>query len=154
METIEYRTFDKRSWGPGPWQGEPDKKQWQDETTGYPCLIVRNSAGALCGYVGVRKSHPNYEQGYEEPEVYVHGGLTFADRCQQEQHDCEGICHKVAKGEDDDVWWFGFDCLHAGDSSPPVHDGRSHFNYGEYRDFAYVTSEVASLVDQLKALEP
>jgi hypothetical protein len=38
MDTIEYRTIDKSQWGPGPWQDEPDKKQWQDEATGLPCL--------------------------------------------------------------------------------------------------------------------
>ena len=57
METIEYRTMDKSVWGPGPWQNEPDKRQWQDEATGLPCLIVRNSMGALCGYVGVSEGH-------------------------------------------------------------------------------------------------
>lgn len=151
MQTIEYRTFDKSSWGSGPWQDEPDKKQWQDEATGYPRLIVRNQMGALCGYVGVSKPHPNFSQGYEEPEVLVHGGLTFADHCRDTQSECEGVCHKVAQGEDDGVWWFGFDCLHGGDSSPPV--CARHFDYGVYRDFAYVTAEVASLAIQLKELE-
>jgi hypothetical protein len=42
METIEYRTQDKTQWGNGDWQNEPDKKQWQDTETGYPCLIVCN----------------------------------------------------------------------------------------------------------------
>lgn len=60
METREYRTVDKSAWGPGPWQDEPDKRQWQDEATGLPCLIVRNPAGALCGYVGVSKEHPAF----------------------------------------------------------------------------------------------
>ena len=46
METIDYRTVDKTTWGAGPWQDEPDKKQWRDET-GFPCLIVRNNGGAL-----------------------------------------------------------------------------------------------------------
>jgi hypothetical protein len=145
MQTIEYRTQDKTTWGSGPWQHEPDKKQWRDEATGYPCLIVRNRMGALCGYVGVCKTHPNYKQGCDEPEVSVHGGLTFADRWQEEQNDCEGICHKVGNGEDDDVWWFSVDCLHAGDSSPPIHPHNS--NFGTYKDLAYVASEVASLAE-------
>ena len=148
MQTIEYRTFDKSSWGTGPWQNEPDKKQWTDEKTGYPCLIVRNRMGALCGYVGVKAAHPLYEKGYDDAEVYAHGGMTFAGPCRggDEQH---GICHK-ADGADD-VWWFGFDCLHAGDSSPPIHP--HSFDFGVYRDLAYVTSEVASLAAQLKELE-
>lgn len=153
METIEYRTQDKSAWGNGPFQHEPDKKQWSDKETGYPCLIVRNPSGALCGYVGVSRTHPYYEKDCDQPDVSVHGGLTFADRCQEKQNDCEGICHKVAKGEDDDVWWFGFDCLHAGDSSPPIHPFSFSFNHGIYKDIAYVTAEVASLAAQLKELE-
>jgi len=151
MQTIEYRTFDKSSWGAGPWQNEPDKKQWQDAATGYPCLIVRNDMGALCGYVGVAKSHPNFEQDYDKPDVTVHGGLTFASRCQEQQNECEGICHKT--DGPDDVWWFGFDCLHASDSSPPIRDGLTPFDYGVYRDIAYVTAEIESLAAQLKELE-
>lgn len=60
MKTIEYTTIDKSTWGPGPWQEEPDKIQYVDEATGLPCLIVRNgpTIGALCGYVGVLPGHP------------------------------------------------------------------------------------------------
>ena len=49
----QYSTMDKTGWGPGEWTDEPDKLQWVDEATGFDCLIVRNSLGALCGYVGV-----------------------------------------------------------------------------------------------------
>lgn len=48
MDTREYRTIDKSD---GEWKDEPDKIQWQDEATGFPCLIVRGPSGALCGYV-------------------------------------------------------------------------------------------------------
>lgn len=97
METIEYRnpTADKSSWGAGPWQDEPDKKQWLDATTGLPCLIVRNvhASGVLCGYVGVPRGHPYYEKDYSDtPDLDVHGGLTYADKCQEVQNHCEGIC--------------------------------------------------------------
>lgn len=81
METIEYRTIDKSEWGPGEWQDEPDKKQWRDEATGLPCLIVRNGSGALCGYVGVPRNHVYYGSDYDKVDVEVHGGLTFAGKC-------------------------------------------------------------------------
>lgn len=96
METKEYRTVDKSEWGPGPWQDEPDKLQWEDKATGLACLIVRGPAGALCGYVGVPQSHPWFGVDYNQctreskceetwcdhrPCVEVHGGLTFADSC-------------------------------------------------------------------------
>ena len=44
MKDIVYDTQDKRTWPRGVWDDEPDKKQWRDEATGYPCLIVRNQS--------------------------------------------------------------------------------------------------------------
>lgn len=144
MQTLEYRTADKTTWGAGPWQDEPDKKQWRDEATGLPCLIVRNRLGALCGYVGVTKDHPWHGKDYGQcvdpsrhrdheggddgwhyactPEgtVEVHGGLTFAAGCGHGEDESEGICHVPEAGEPDDVWWFGFDCSHSGDESPAM----------------------------------
>lgn len=60
MKTMQWVTRDKSEWGDGPWASEPDKMQWEDEATGYPCLIVRNRFGALCGYVGVAPNHPYF----------------------------------------------------------------------------------------------
>ncbi|WP_155723325.1 hypothetical protein [Gluconobacter potus] len=147
MKTIEYRTMDKSGWGPGPWMHEPDKKQWNDPTTGLPCLIVRNLLGALCGYVGVSRAHPDFERDYDNVEVSVHGGLTFANHCSPGPED-ESICHLVEDGEDDHVWWLGFDCAHCDDEVPgnPFRGWR-----GLYRDFNYVSREVAHLASQLKA---
>lgn len=103
MKTIEYRTVDKSQWGDGPWQNEPDKKQWRDPETGLPCLIVRGPAGALCGYVGVSEDHPwygkeydNHDLEWDDPErdrlpgsvLRVHGGVTFA-----------GGCHGITEGD-------------------------------------------------------
>lgn len=165
METIEYRNphaFDKAAWGDGPWQNEPDKKQWQDPATGLPCLIVRAcTSGALCGYVGVAQGHPYYGKGYMDINAYVHGGLTFSDKCDNEAPQCEGICHKADAGEDD-VWWLGFDCAHGGDVMPRFDaDLRKHkmmeFSFSHiypestYKNFSYVTCEVESLAAQLKA---
>lgn len=164
METIEYRnpTVDKSTWGSGPWQDEPDKKQWLDARTGLPCLIVRNihGSGALCGYVGVPRTHPLYEKGYDEADIEVHGGLTYADRCQEVQNHCEGICHKAPEG-DDDIWWSGFDCAHYRDLSPLLRHTLSKYpgclpeiDMGEtYKTMAYVTAEVEKLALQLKAAE-
>lgn len=66
MQTKEYTTVDKSTWERGEWDNEPDKKQWLDEETGLPCLIVRGCiTGALCGYVGVPKGHPAYRYHYD-----------------------------------------------------------------------------------------
>jgi hypothetical protein len=144
MKRLEYRSVDKSTWGPGLWQDEPDKVQWKDEATGLPCLIVRGPHGSWCGYVGVPSSHPVYEMDYDNITAEVHGGLTYARKCQENGH----ICHLVENGEDDDVWWLGFDCNHSNDFAPGY---RSLMDGGEtYRDQAYVVAEVEKLAKQLK----
>ena len=159
----------------GPWTSEPDKAQWIDPATDLDCLIVRGPMGALCGYVGVPPEHPWHGKGYNEclvdgcteewcyehsPEaaVRVHGGLTFADACRESDDPSKGICHVPLPGRSHDVWWFGFDCAHAGDLT--VYDvakaEQEEHRYpwavcaeGQYRDIAYVTEEVAALARQL-----
>jgi hypothetical protein len=100
----EYTTIDKGEWGPGAWQGEPDKVQWVDAATGLDCLMVRNPGGAWCGYVGVGPGHPWHGTDYSgcirdpkceeswcghspEGSIDVHGGLTYADSCQEPTED-------------------------------------------------------------------
>ena len=166
METIEHHTFDKSKWDKGPWTKEPDKIQFADPETGMPCLIVRNYSGALCGYVGVAEGHLAFEQSYEEPDVNVHGGLTFAGFCREgaEEH---GICHVPGPGEPDRIWWLGFDCAHAGDYMPQTtaslresgffekHPESVAFHkppYERYRTVAYVKKQCAKLANQLEAM--
>ena len=169
--TLEYRTRDKTGWARGPWDSEPDKRQWHDDETDLPCLIVRGPSGALCGYVGVAPDHPAYGLDYDHwsygddgkpapltptqeaiNAIEVHGGLTFASGCRHSDDPSRGICHIPAAGAADHVWWFGFDCAHCNDLSPawprsyPLEDE-------EYRTQGYVEREVRKLAKQLKALE-
>ncbi len=160
-ETIEYRTMDKSAWGAGPWTDEPDKMQWADEATGFPCLIVRNNSGALCGYVGVPSGHPWHGKGYDDCEadgeyIDVHGGLTFSAGCGHGDEPSEGICHIPSAGEPDDVWWLGFDCNHGGDYAPvpyrgiditAIFTGEPSYGsrHGTYRDVAYVQADCRKL---------
>lgn len=166
MKTLEWNNKDKSSWGPGPWQDEPDKMQFTDEETGLPCLIVRNNGGALCGYVGVSEDHPWHGLDYNScpsvcgedwcghspgSRIEVHGGLTFSDKCADTGDPSKHICHLPDEGEPDSVWWLGFDCAHLGDVSP-AYD--SMFNAeGSYKDVAYVKSEIRSLARQLSEAE-
>lgn len=159
METIVYHTLkDKEKlFGDGPWCAEPDKMQWLDEETGFPCLAVRQLVlGHWCGYVGVPRDHPYYGKNNNDCDVSVHGGLTFSDKCTPGP-ESETICHIVDVGEDDDVWWLGFDCAHAFDLSPSVlkfHAYRATLCGIElaYRDLAYVREECRKLAAQLEAL--
>lgn len=107
MET--WTTVDKESWGTGVWEHEPDKAVWVDEETGLDCMIFRHpDAGHLCGYVGVPPDHPYHGIDYNQCPLLVreddcpdrdeddfccehepvhrfpvHGGLTFANDCQE-----------------------------------------------------------------------
>ena len=149
----EYRTTDKTGWGDGPWMHEPDKRQWTDAATRLPCLIVRGPSGALCGYVGVAAGHPFFEREYNDVDVDVHGGLTFAETCADGPDPSTGVCHLAAPGEPDHVWWLGFDSAHAFDLAPAFHSilGASRDRKELYRDLSFVRTEVERLAQQIAA---
>lgn len=135
----------------GPWKKEPNRIEF--EHMGLPCLMIRH-AGLLhwCGYVGIPKTHKYYGKGYSEiPDMDVHGGLTYAEKCHGH------ICH-ITK-DNDDLWWFGFDCAHHQDLIPYMqkHENeipriaKSLYNLDSiYRNASYVISEARSLAEQLK----
>lgn len=159
MQVLEQTFLHDKAWrwGPGPWQDEPDKVQWPDEATGLPCLIVRNHIGTLCGYVGVAEGHPLFEKDYDEPDIEVHGGLSYSAFCDE----YENICHKVEPGENDRVWWFGFDCGHTWDIVPAMANRERVLGWDPiiipdsvYRDIAFVKVECRSLAAQLAAYPP
>lgn len=141
-EVAEHKV-DRTGWTPGPWDGEPDKVQWNH--AGFACLAVRNRMGAWCGYVGVPREHPAYKQDYNEVEVDVHGGLTFADKCQPKGP----ICHVPEPGFPEDVWWLGFDTAHHMDIVPSMLKYGNEF--GTYRTLRYIKRETNSLARQLAA---
>lgn len=140
----------KSEWGPGPWQDEPDRVEW--EYKGFPCLMVRNMGvtGVWCGYVAVPEGHPEFEKGGDDLDV--HGGITYSNHCSGD------ICHVPKPGEPDNVWWLGFDCSHFADFMPRMDAllkkirASGGLGYGKYRDLPYVKSEVERLADQLAAL--
>lgn len=154
----------KAKYDDGPWMAEPDKVQWTDPATGLVCLIHRNPLGALCGYVGVPASHPYYGKDYEAPNVEVHGGLTYADKCMEErpnEPEGFGVCHVVEPFENANVWWFGFDCAHFMDFIPGMYTAEmrsaglgsvARDSREVYRDVSYVRREVTDLARQLAEL--
>jgi hypothetical protein len=132
---------DRSDWLKGEWDNEPDRVDFIH--AGFSCFIMRNTLGNWCGYVGVPKEHPHYEKSYNDVDVDVHGGLTYADKCMGH------ICHIPAPGMPDDVWWLGFDTAHSGDSGPSKMMNRFDFG-GTYKNMAYVTNETKKLAEQLK----
>ncbi len=166
MTCKELKWIDKSGWGEGEFQNEPDKLEWVDEATGYPCLIVRQHRhGALCGYVGVTEIHPwfgiNYNQSFSGDEddydttpellINVHGGLTYSDFCQENNKE-HAVCH-TSTSQEDRVFWFGFDCVHWGDLSPAYGRFMPKSTGDIYRNIEYVKREVRSLAQQLHKLQ-
>lgn len=154
MQYKESKFIDKSNWKNGEWDYEPDKIQFVDQATGYPCLVLRGPVSSLCGYVGVYPSHPFFNKDCSELDINVHGGLTYSDKSGLKSMK-DGIWVELEEGDEKNIWWFGFDCGHIGDIQPKflfsnlfVHDISS-----KYRNVEYVKSEVISLAGQLKTFE-
>lgn len=92
--------MDKKTWGDGPWQTEPDKLEFNHN--GYDCILIRNRGGAWCGYTQIPKDHPWFKDlGILDERIDVHGGVTYQ-----------------GNRMDDDRYFVGFDCAHWLDLSP------------------------------------
>ena len=165
---------DRTDWPAGPWSDEAvDKVVWVDPITKLDCMAVRNHMGAWCGYVGIGPDHPWHGVSYgdcplgdscdrDEYEVFcehrpdglvdVHGGLTFANGC-DEEGDREGaICHIAQPGRPDPVWWFGFDCGHAWDRVPYIESlTKLHVvDDASYKTLDFVVGEIQQVAAQLR----
>lgn len=151
-------TNERHPAGDGPWADEPDKVQWIDPETGLDCLIVRNPMGALCGYVGVPPGHPWHGADYDDVDVDVHGGLTFASSCHEDAPKDMGVCHVPAPGRPADVWWLGFDCCHSDDVAPMYVDTyidmltTPGWPAPTYKDVSYVSAQCELLAEQVAAV--
>ncbi len=158
MTKIEQTYIDKDNWPDGIWKSEPDRVSWTDHFTGYHCLIRRNSkGGGLCGYVSIDKTHPFYGKGFRSEDALdydyeiidslnCHGGITYSAPC--DGNTDKGICHLTK--DNDDSWWFGFDCAHSCDITP---NGEIYDFHARYRNLNYVIFEVELLAKQLKENE-
>ncbi len=108
------------------------------EHAGYKCVVTFGNSGHRCGYVGISETHPLYGDDYGnyleikksdignrevsgifpllgaclddderikiEAYFQCHGGITYSGGG-------KGSEYPIAS----DLWWFGFDCAHAGD---------------------------------------
>lgn len=112
----------------------------------YLCVVVKQSLGHRCGYVGVPEDHPLYKHSYlqelelldnEAPKTYfkVHGGITYSDFFGERLHDSGLVDIEPKK-----YWFFGYDCNHACD-------------IGVERSLEYCIGECKKLANQLKEVE-
>ena len=136
----------ERPWPRGPWDAEPDRVDFMH--AGFSCLLHRGPGGHWCGYVGLPPGHRYHGKGYDDCDVQVHGGLTYAALCHSH------ICHVPAPGTPDALWWLGFDCAHLGDISPACDvfaPGDRFSPQSYYKDMAYTRRETERLAEQLAA---
>lgn len=161
------------------------------EHAGYKCVVIFGYAGYRCGYVGIPKEHPLYGKGYHDYleikksdiegrevsgivpllgaaldkdervriEAYFqcHGGITYSGGWKNSDYPIES-----------DLWWFGFDCAHAGDKADLKYaiekfpdrkeeymvrlsiESKFQIEYDVVRTEEYVAEECKKLAEQLK----
>ncbi|HEY9803243.1 MAG TPA: hypothetical protein V6D25_23065 [Leptolyngbyaceae cyanobacterium] len=149
MKTLNW--IDKSTWADGEWQQEPDRIEWV--YLGFPCLIIRQDAGWLCGYVGIPPTHPYYGKDVLDDElkfIPVYGKITFS-KASHHSDNQSAVCHQLLP-TDGNYWWLGFDCSHSEDVIPIM---VNFFNFGDstYKNMEYVKNQVESLAQQLNNLK-
>lgn len=91
-------------------------RQVNDRFNSQP-LRVGLTAGYANGYVAIPKEHPLYNVSYDDVDIDIHGGLTFAEMSDSvnkvfEQDKIEYLDGELPNG----YWVFGFDTMHWGDN--------------------------------------
>ena len=159
MEAV-YQVAELRPKGEGPWQAEAEKIAWTDPKTGFGCIIRREPGGHLGGYVSIGSDHPLFgfdARAIPRTVINVHGGLNYAERCDESGPEELSICHVVARqAAHDDRWWIGFSCDGLADFIPSI---PRHATEAEalgieqtYRDQEYVFARCTDLAAQLAAV--
>ena len=80
LDTFD-NIVDRLGWPSGEWDNEPDRVTWLHEATGARCTMRRGPLGSWCGYVGLNGNHPLAGKDYDDIDVYVHRGLSYAAYC-------------------------------------------------------------------------
>jgi len=127
-----------------PWKTEPNRLAFQDEDSGYECLILRTPFGSWNGYVLLPRSHKFFGKESDDEifcDIKVHGGITFAGG------------HPLFE------FAIGFDCSHLEDlcpielSFPKSSAVLSQFEMKKiYRTMDFAKAECISLARQLRDL--
>ena len=120
------------------------KESWDKiwESYDFKCMarinVLSPTNTSPVGYVGLPKEHPDYGKHYDDIDVEVHGGLTFA-----------GYGTKIPGGPDDRLWYVGFDCMHAYDYDPFSTSSEGLPLMISNKSIEYVYEETERLVEQL-----
>jgi hypothetical protein len=124
------------------------EKDWTTDA-GLRAVVIMGHLGHRCGYVGIPTEHSLYGVGHgdktphlklDSPEYVfeVHGGLTYSGNG-REKYPVES-----------ELWWFGYDCGHAGDAPAPGPRMFAYYHEGDvHRTLEYCISECESLARQI-----
>ena len=153
------------------------EKDWMT-TAGLRAVVIMTDHGHRCGYVGVPSDHPLHGVGYSEKTPHIKLNperstekmnpvliLLAAGKDTEELNSPEyvfevhgGLTFSGGKGKypvESDLWWFGYDCGHAGDAPAP---GSRMAEFGIYegdvhRTLEYCEGECESLARQLSEVQ-
>lgn len=117
---------------------------------GYP-FVVLSLGTHPTAYVCLPKGHPYFGKDYDDMDIDVHGGLTYAN-------------DTVATSTIKDRWWIGWDYAHLGDfmgyySGPDYEPGGALHQYKHLHESEKrwtrdeIIEEAKAVIAQLKALE-
>lgn len=118
------------------WETEPDKKEFTYK--GFRCVILRHpELKHLCGYVALPEGNALDGIPYDDININVHGGLTFAKSKTEKHPRFPGYGTVI-----------GFDCAHYTDYNPGVTNEKLK-KLTTYRNMAFVEKQCKSMVDQI-----
>ena len=122
--------------------------EYQEIYKGYHIVVMFVNTHR-CGYVGLPKGNKYVGYDYDDIDVDVHGGLTFAENS-----------HNVDFALNDFPYYIGFDCAHSGDAEDletmkkygDITKERIGWSFGNGtpKSKDYVLKELYKLVNQLK----
>lgn len=140
-------------YGFGEWIDEPDYMEFTHD--GIDCKILRNpELGNFCGYCKIPEGHQDFGKDYDDNPCDAYCGLTYSD-------------------QEEDGYWIGFDCAHAGDIVPGLeksieearaaHDGelkeckelfpnvfKDYIFQSTYKNIDFVKAECIKIAKQIK----
>ena len=119
---------------------------------GLRCVVIMRRRGHRCGYVGIPKGHKFHGIDYFNESIEhfdVHGGITYSE-------DGDGV---YPVENEDNLWWFGYDCDHLGDAldtSVMSEEERKRYIPGDgvVRSLDYCVEECKKLAEQLSKFMP
>lgn len=131
------------------------KVEKEFEVDGFKCVIVGQNWGHRCGYIEIPSNHKYYGVGYDEIDIDIHGGWTYAN-----------VSSTYPIESPTNTYWIGFDCNHYcdakdielvksfGDTRTTKYILENNHTYEDaiVRTMKYVENELRNAVKKLKEI--